>query len=418
MQTSSASAQTVHGPAIDAAMQCAGTGDWAGARAHLERALASPRDRQVARFLLWEICQALRLPELAVDYLRDAVAENPLTSRLAAQPKRRVLALNVPGTFQANLPLAHLLNEADTELHTLWLHDAEAVIANPLRAVAQNLPKFDCAFIAIAEDSRHARALQAADRLIEALRVPVINNGARIGSLSREAAARLLNGIPNTIVPQQTLVARSQLAAGVAGLGELGLQLPLIVRPRHSHAGDGVARVRDEAEIAAFLDANKHLVEFYAAPFVDYSSADGQFRKYRVIFVDGQPMPYHLAIHNDWAIWYYNAGMEADAAKRAEEERFLADITNVFPPMAMAALRDVARRVDLDYFGLDCTLMPDGRLMMFEVETGMIVHDADPAEIYPYKKRYVPRIFRAVENLIDSRVAAAQAAREPELLAV
>jgi hypothetical protein len=71
----------------------------------------------------------------------------------------------------------------------------------------------------------------------------------------------------------------------------------------------------------------------------------------------------------------------------------------------MAALAGIAERVGLDYFGLDCGLMPDGRLVVFEVETGMIVHDRDPADLYPYKKLFVPRIFRAVERMIDGRVA-------------
>src|ERR1700753_682471 len=70
----------------------------------------------------------------------------------------------------------------------------------------------------------------------------------------------------------------------------------------------------------------------------------------------------------------------------------------------MRALRTLAARVGLDYFGIDCGLMPDGRLVVFEIETGMIVHDWDSAEIYPYKQACTRAIRLATEKMIDSRL--------------
>jgi hypothetical protein len=78
--------------------------------------------------------------------------------------------------------------------------------------------------------------------------------------------------------------------------------------------------------------------------------------------------------------------MDLDPWKRREEARFVQDIRQVFPGRAMGALHAVAARVGLDYFGIDCGLMRDGRLVVFEIETGMIVHDWDTPEIYPYKR--------------------------------
>jgi hypothetical protein len=144
---------------------------------------------------------------------------------------------------------------------------------------------------------------------------------------------------------------------------------------------------------------------FYVAPFVSYQSKDGFWRKYRIIFVDGQPFPYHLAVHNDWAIWYYNAKMDLDPWKRLEEARFVADMREVFSERAMRTLLAIAARVGLDYFGIDCSLMPDGRLVVFEIETGMIVHDWDPPEIYPYKKGCTRVIREATEKMIDAKLA-------------
>ncbi len=396
--------------AFAAAMRAAERGDWAAARAALEALLAAPELALQARLLLWEVCQAQGDAAAGVAHLRDAVTGTPVIIRPAAAPARRVLALAVVGDFQANLPLGCLLDADRTGLATLWIADPEAVLADPAGTLPRNLPPFDCVFIAIAEDDRHASALAAADAWAACLGAPVINSGARIAALSREGAARLLAGLPEAVVPAQHLLTRAALRMGAF---PAGLTFPLLVRPRGSHAGHGLARVADAAELAAYLAEDSLGDLFYAAPFVDFRSADGHWRKYRVIFVDGRPFPFHLAVHDDWAIWYYNAGMDRDAGKRAEEARFLADITASFPPRAMAALAALAERVGLDYFGLDCALMPDGRLLVFEVETGMIVHDTDPADLYPYKKRYVPRIFRAVETMLDARIAQARGGLSP-----
>jgi hypothetical protein len=85
----------------------------------------------------------------------------------------------------------------------------------------------------------------------------------------------------------------------------------------------------------------------------------------------------------------------------------MADMPAALGPRAMAALHEIGRRLDLDYVGLDCAVLPDGTLLVFEVETGMIVHDLDPPDLFPYKKTYIARIFAAVEALLDARIAAA-----------
>jgi hypothetical protein len=353
--------------------------------------------KRAAQFMLWEVYQILGDPEAAIANLLAALRDDPVTVRACAAPVRRVLVLAVPGDFQANLPLDALLGAPDTELHTLWLVDPEVALKDPFAVFGDSRPQFDCIFIAIAEDSRHRRALEAADRVAEALNMPVINQGRRIAAVSRHGAAQLMRGLPDTVVPNQTLIGRGSLAEAAS------LEFPLIIRPARSHAGKDLARIDDAGILGNYLDRVTEEL-FYIAPFADYQSDDGLWRKYRIIFVDGCPWPYHLAIHSDWAIWYYNARMDLDPWKRREEARFVQDIRQVFPGRAMGALHALAARVGLDYFGIDCGLMRDGRLVVFEIETGMIVHDWDTPEIYPYKRECTRAIREATERMIDSRI--------------
>jgi hypothetical protein len=66
--------------------------------------------------------------------------------------------------------------------------------------------------------------------------------------------------------------------------------------------------------------------------------------------------------------------------------------------------------VGLDYFGVDCGVLPDGRIVVFEIETGMIVHDWDAIGAFTYNRDSVESIRRATEAMIDLSVAPATVA--------
>jgi hypothetical protein len=187
--------------------------------------------------------------------------------------------------------------------------------------------------------------------------------------------------------------------------GEAPLAYPLIVRPVGSHAGHDLARIATPQDLAAYA-ARVEAPAFFVSPFIEYAGSDGLYRKYRIVFVDGRPFPVHLAISPSWMIHYYNAPMAEHQWMRDEEASFLADLGSVFHGDLTLALDELAQAVELEYFGIDCAIGPDGRLLVFEADTAMLVHTTDPVELYPYKHEYVPRIYRALEAMVDRRKAA------------
>ncbi|MEO9170841.1 MAG: hypothetical protein ABI282_09655, partial [Candidatus Baltobacteraceae bacterium] len=82
------------------------------------------------------------------------------------------------------------------------------------------------------------------------------------------------------------------------------------------------------------------------------------------------------------------------------------DLHGTFGDRRYETLRNLATSVDLEYFGIDCAIGRNGRVLVFEADPAMLVHTSDPVELYPYKHKYVPRIYRAVERMIDERKAA------------
>jgi glutathione synthase/RimK-type ligase-like ATP-grasp enzyme len=179
-----------------------------------------------------------------------------------------------------------------------------------------------------------------------------------------------------------------------------GLRFPLILRPPGRHGGEGVRLVRSEGELGRSLP---HYPTLYVTEFVDYRSADGWYRKYRMIFVDREPYPYHLAIGARWLLHYKSADMESDPDRCAQEAAFLHDPAMAIGPLAMDALREIASRIDLDFAGIDFSLLPDGRVLFFEANATMLVHP-EQDEVFAYKNQAVSAIVGAVTKMVSRRI--------------
>ncbi len=309
----------------------------------------------------------------------------------SSSPSLRVLALAGATDIGGNTPIEFLLEESDIELFTLYLV--------PGKPVPETLPDHDVVFVSVSTSEAMRATLEEAGHLARCWSRPVINAPEKIAELDRDRLHILLNAIPGLFLPKTERITASQLKA--IGSGGLPLQeilpdgvFPLIVRPVDSHAGRGLARLDASDGIAEYL-AGHDEAEFFISRFIDYSSTDGLFRKYRVVVIDGQPYPCHMAISDQWKIWYLNAGMAESASKRAEEERFMMEFPSGFALRHREVLAEISRRVGLEYFAIDCAETKTGELLLFEGDNAMIVHNMDPVDVYPYKPFQMRKIFDA-----------------------
>ena len=138
---------------------------------------------------------------------------------------------------------------------------------------------------------------------------------------------------------------------------------------------------------------------------MDYSSADGNFRKFRIALIDGKAFACHMAVSTSWMIHYVNAGMYEDAKKRAEEARFMENFST-FSERHQHAFDAIHQRTQLDYLCIDCAEMPTGELLIFEIDHAMVVHAMDPAALFPYKPDFIDKIKTAFRELLFCRISA------------
>ena len=320
------------------------------------------------------------------------------------KPKFRVLALAAAIDMGGNTPIEFLLEDSGIELQTLY------VVAGV--NLPAPLPEHDVAIVIASDSAECLEALRKIDAVASHWPRPLLNPPRLVRNLDRDKLHGLLSGIEGLDIPATACLTRAQLS-GIASLNAdlpdvaAELKFPIIVRPRGSHAGVGLARVDDGAMVERYL-ADRPEKEFFVARFVDYASSDGLYRKYRIVFVDGRPFACHMAIADRWDIWYLNAGMAFSAEKRLEEERFMRNFDGDFAVRHGGALAAIAQRVGLDYFTIDCAENKNGELLIFEADNTAVVHNMDSPEVFPYKPPQMRKVFEAFAAMLHRRARPGQ----------
>jgi glutathione synthase/RimK-type ligase-like ATP-grasp enzyme len=359
----------------------------------LARAQAHPDDANAwldASFVLQLLGQ--RAAGLDVQHHALAIRSLYALPAPARTPALNLLVLMGPGDFMANTPVEFLLQTSSIA--------ATVQYVTPDLPLPEEVPDHDALFVAIAQSDANAPLLRDVARMLDGWPRPVINRPEQIAHLSRDGVCAALDGAAGTLVPRTMRLHR----AGAMQLTDDAF--PLIVRPVDSHAGTDLQKVDDGTALHAYL-ATHPASEFYLAPFVDYSGPDGQFRKYRIVLIDGTPFICHLAISSHWMVHYLNAGMDDSAAKRAEEAAGMAAFDDGFARRHAAALAEIDSRMGLPYLGIDCAETRDGRLLIFEVDNAMVVHAMDDPGRYPYKGPVMERVFEAFEKMLHRVISAA-----------
>jgi tetratricopeptide (TPR) repeat protein len=331
-------------------------------------------------------------PDLARHHRDQAYRQKSLFVEAASDPEATVLIFTT--SQSGNVPHKYLL-PADRYTRLNWFieyaRDGEAAA----------LPAYDVVFNIIGDpDAAGSAEAPVADFLKSCPRA-VINDPAKVRRTRRDRLSDLLAGVENLLTPRAVRFDAETISAkGLAAcIDASGLDYPLLVRPIGSHGGAGLILAQGPGDLGEVgLRAGVYVTEY-----VDGRGADGLYRKYRMIFVDGQAFPYHLAIADDWLVHYGTAGMEDEATRQLEERWFLRAPEAALGQAALTAIEAVGQRLGLDYAGVDFSVLPDGRAVVFEANATMLVHPEDPDGEFAYKNPEAARIFAAFQAMVAAR---------------
>ena len=265
------------------------------------------------------------------------------------------------------------------------------------------LPPVDVVFNAISDAERASDALAAVERVLAGNERPVINAPARVLATTRAGNAARLAGLAGVVAPRIATVPLGALRAGGAPF----------VAGRASRFRCSCARPASTPVSTSFASSGppispRRSPDFPAATallveFCDLRGAGDRVRKYRVMAVDGVLYPLHVAVARQWKVHYFSADMAADAANRAEDERFLADPVAAVGAQAWAALGRIRDALGLEYAGIDFGIDAAGRVVAFEANATMIVLPPGPEAMWDYRRAPVGRIVEAVRAMLLGR---------------
>lgn len=261
------------------------------------------------------------------------------------------------------------------------------------------LPPHDVVFNSIADPDRCAGALDVAEWILSQTRAPVLNPPDAVRRTGRLDSTRL-SGIAGVVVPRIRRLRRSAILAGDVDFAEEGFDFPVLLREPGRHNGaqffqaESPSAARESARAIAGDDV-------LAIEFVD-TRRNGRFWKYRAMIVRGQVYPAHLAISPAWNVHYFSAQMGDE--ERGQEAQFLNDMDAAIGERAARALREIARRLGLDYAGIDFGLNGRGQVVVFEANAAMTVFVPPESPPNEHRRAAAFRIFAAARSMIDASV--------------
>jgi hypothetical protein len=269
------------------------------------------------------------------------------------------------------------------------------------------LPPHDLVFNAVSDADVAMDALRAIPALLARSRAGArtINPPERIVTTGRIQGALRLGRLEGVLAPRIELFSRGDLESGGAQLLETrGFGFPLLLRLPRQHTGRHFVMVERAADLSASL-AGLPGDELFAIEYLDARGPDGQSRKYRAMFVGGKTFPLHLALSPNWKIHYFSADMTENAENRAQDQRFLSDMSGTIGPVATAALERIREALGLDYGGVDFAVDPSGKLLLFEANASMVVAlpGADPR--WDYRRAAAQAILDAFRTMVLERAA-------------
>jgi glutathione synthase/RimK-type ligase-like ATP-grasp enzyme len=374
---------------VDLGNVLADRGAWDESRAAYERALAREPGHAIAHYVLARLLDERGDP--AAQTHRARAFATPIvhvTPAASATPLRVLVPIAADG---GNLVATLFFDGRTVETTT--------IVAESYRAGAP-LPLHDAVFNAVADADRSGDALTHVAALVAASGRPCINPPDAVRRTGRVAMAERLRAIPGVVVPRIASFARAACTA--EALAAAGFDFPLLVRAPGFHAGRYFVRVASADELPAQRDALPG-EELLAIAFVDTRRADGRYRKYRMLAIDGALMPLHLAVARGWKVHYFRSDNAVRPASRDAEAAFLADPRAHLGDAAFAALERVRDALGLDYGGIDFTIDASGNVVVFEANASFAIYLPDDDATAVYRRPFADAAVTAVRAMIEAR---------------
>lgn len=226
-------------------------------------------------------------------------------------------------------------------------------------------------FNQIADADTHRGALERCMELCAQVPSPVINRPERIMQTTRDRVSELLQGVAGVIMPRTARFQPSSPEDVFERAASEKIDFPFIVRVAGDHAGKSMVLINhatDHNSLHVFPFDGR---DFYLTEYVDYQDEAGLYHKQRIVVIDGEPVLRHALYFSEWKI---HGNSRTFMREQEPWEDSLARMRNMdaeLIPKLRPVFREISDRLQLEYFGVDCNVRPNGELLIFEANANM-----------------------------------------------
>ena len=258
---------------------------------------------------------------------------------------------------------------------------------------------FDVLFNAISDPDVFGQELDALSQTPEML----INQPVHCLRNTRDWLSDAFGDETDFVVPKTRRIAARSRRSDV--LAEVDLRFPLLMRPVGSQTGEGLVKFDAARD---FKQTEYILEESYLTEFHEFRSEDAWYRKYRCWWIGGRVVPNHLFVHAHWKVHSAASRLGTMAERpslQEEEQAFLRDDSSDRRKQIDRMMHALAEANELDYFGVDFSFLPNGKIVVFEANATMRSHYPEFADSFPYLSKPAGAHVAAFQDLISAKAA-------------
>ncbi len=198
---------------------------------------------------------------------------------------------------------------------------------------------------------------------------PCFNHPAAVARTTRDKVSELLAGIENLDAPKTIRIAPMAPEQLRDVVEAAGMTFPVLVRVAGAHLGLDLVLVESPKSSGEILKLSRNARSLYVTEFRKVSSPDGHYRKWRIVVVGEEIFILHNVVGKEWNVHAASRTPESFEEERQVIESFETKLAPRLRPMFL----EIACRLDMDYFGVDCHIGNDGRVTLFEANACMMI---------------------------------------------
>ena len=258
-------------------------------------------------------------------------------------------------------------------------------------------------FNQISDADSHKTALERCRIFCQNLKgIPVINHPDAVARTTRDNVAEVLQGIPGLTVPKVIRCNPRTPEEVFEAAESSGISLPIFFRSTGQHNAQNMELIKNKSELhklhAFPLDGR----DFYLCEFHDFKDENGVYFTQRIVMVDGKPNLRHALYLDHWKVNSDSKEFMANHPELGNASDLIAEMNNNRLPKAKEAFREIARRLQLDYFGIDCSINKEGEFVVFEANATMNILLDPPGAVF---KETLPIIMTKIREMMERKVA-------------